>query len=149
MPSLNGNRARPDQDEVTVRVPALRRYVGSVRALATSVAAQSGLTVDEIEDVQMAVDEACALLLQHVSRSRVWLDLRLRVSDGVFAADVAIATPAAIELDRSSLAWTVLSALTDELELSADGPALRITFTKNRAPGSSVQDRPDQRDAAQ
>ena len=72
---VNGSQLRPDQDEVTVRVPALRRYVSAVRSMTTALAAQCDLTVDEIEDVQMAIDEACALLLPHVERSRPWLEV--------------------------------------------------------------------------
>jgi serine/threonine-protein kinase RsbW len=129
---VNGTRLRPDQDEVTVRVPALRRYVSAVRSLTTALAAQCDLTVDEIEDIQMSVDEACALLLPHVERSRPWLDVKFHLVGSRFTAQVEVATTEAVQLDRTSLSWTVLSALCDEADIIADGRSLAIEFTKLR-----------------
>jgi len=35
-----------------------------LRAFVTALAAQSDLTIDEVEDLQIAVDESCALILR-------------------------------------------------------------------------------------
>ena len=129
----HGNQLRPDQDEVTVRVPALRRYVGAVRALTTALAVQCDLTVDEIEDVQMSVDEACSLLLPHADRARPWLDVRFSLVDAQFVAEVEVATTAPVTIDRENLAWTVIVALCDTVDVRADGRTLAICFTKRRA----------------
>src|ERR1700743_3335800 len=102
-PLMSSTELRPDQDEVTVRVPALRRYVGGLRALATALAVQCDLTVDEIEDVQMSIDEACALLLPHADRSRPWLDVTFPLVGATFVARVEVATAEAVYLDRDSL----------------------------------------------
>jgi serine/threonine-protein kinase RsbW len=129
---VNGNRLRPDQDEVSIRVPALRRFVGPVRSLTTALAVQCDLTVDEIEDVQMSIDEACALLLPHVDQSRPWLDVRFYLVDARLVAEVEVATTAAVQLDRGSLPWTVLTALCDDVEVAMDGRTLSICFSKLR-----------------
>jgi serine/threonine-protein kinase RsbW len=129
---VTSNRVRPDQDQVTVRVPALRRYVAGLRSFTTALAALCDLTVDEIEDVQMSIDEACALLLPHVERSRPWLDVTFHVVEARFAARVEIETSEAVELDRDNLSWTVLSALVDEAEVLTDGRSLGISFAKVR-----------------
>lgn len=129
---VTSNRLRPDQDEVTLRVPALRRYVAALRSFTTALAAQCDLTVDEIEDVQMSIDEACALVLPHVERSRPWLDVTFHLVEGRFGAHVAIATSEAVYLDRQNLSWTVLTALVDEAEIVMDGRTLGITFAKVR-----------------
>jgi serine/threonine-protein kinase RsbW len=131
----NGNRAdgvRPDQDEVVIRVPALRRYVSAVRSLTMSLAVQCDLTVDEIEDVQMSIDEACALLLPHVVAVENWLDLTFQLADGHLQAKVRIATGELVEIDRASLSWTVLAALCDAVDVLSDGRSLTISMTKLR-----------------
>ncbi len=130
-----GNRVRPDQEEVVVRVPALRRYVGAVRNLATALAAQCELTLDEIEDVQLAVDEVCALLLPHADRSRPWLEVTFQLVEGRFAAQAQVVTPGPTEVDRSALAWNVLEALSDDLAVSTHGRTVAISFTKLRQIG--------------
>jgi len=132
---MNGNRpdqARPDQDEVIIRVPALRRYVSAVRSLTMSLAVQCDLTVDEIEDVQMSIDEACALLLPHVVPTQSWLDLTFRLADGHLRAQVCVATGEQVEIDRSSLSWTVLAALCDAVDVLSDGRSVTISMVKLR-----------------
>jgi serine/threonine-protein kinase RsbW len=129
---VTSNRLRPDQDEVTLRVPALRRYVAALRSLTTALAAQCDLTLDEIEDVQMSIDEACALLLPHVERSRPWLDVTFHLVEARFAARVEITTSEAVQLDRDNLSWTVLTALVDEADVLTDGRSLGISFAKVR-----------------
>jgi serine/threonine-protein kinase RsbW len=132
---VNGRQLRPDQDEVTVRVPALRRYVAALRSLTTALAVQCDLTLDDIEDVQMSVDESCALLLPHVDRSRPWLDVTFHLVDASFVAQVQVATTTMVLIDRDSLAWTVLAALCDDVTVSMDGRSLLICFTKSRGAG--------------
>jgi serine/threonine-protein kinase RsbW len=128
----NGSHLRPDQDEVTVRLPALRRYVGSVRTLTTALAAQCDLTVDDIEDVQIAIDEACALLLQHAPRSQAWLDLQFLINDGRLVADVRMDVQSGAEIDRTGLSWMVLSSVTDTLDFDEGGRSLSVCFSKKR-----------------
>lgn len=50
-------------DQVEVTVPARGQYVGLVRLVAAAVAARGGFTVDEVEDIKIAVGEACTALL--------------------------------------------------------------------------------------
>ena len=59
------------QDEV-VQIPAgLSRSSSSIlRSLTASLGARCDLTIDEIEDLRIAVDEACALLLPHAAAGR-------------------------------------------------------------------------------
>jgi serine/threonine-protein kinase RsbW len=106
--------------------------IGAVRNLTTALAVQCDLTVDEIEDVQMSIDEACTLLLPHVDRSRPWLDVTFHLIDATFFAKVEVATVEAVYLDRDSLAWTVLTALCDSAEILTDGRSLGVSFTKLR-----------------
>src|SRR5215213_1639624 len=50
-------------DVVELDVPAHPAYVAVVRTAAAGLAARADLTLDRIEDLRIAVDEACALLL--------------------------------------------------------------------------------------
>src|ERR1700712_3689400 len=110
--------ARPDGDVVEVRVPAEVAYVATLRLTAASLAARCDLTIDDIEDLRLAVDEACALLLPHATSESV-LEAgftlaagRLVVTTSVDAPDSSAASP-----DRGGFAWSVLSALASEVEV--------------------------------
>jgi serine/threonine-protein kinase RsbW len=116
------------RDSVTITVPARAEFLHVVRAVVGSVAAKRDLTVDAIEDLRIAVDEACAQLL--VARGT---DVTVRIAatdDGVAVvcstdADVAQWPPEGIE---HTLAAQVLQGLADEVTWERDGagPAVRV-----------------------
>src|SRR5690348_1071514 len=51
------------QDHVTVCMPAEGAYLSVLRTATAGLAARLDFTLDEIEDLRIAVDEACAMLL--------------------------------------------------------------------------------------
>jgi serine/threonine-protein kinase RsbW len=122
--------APPTNDVIAVAVPSEAASIQVLRAVTASVAARSNMSFDGIEDLRLAVDEACAWLL--VGRGATAMTLRLRPMDDRLEAVVSIDTadrtwpPPDVE---QSLSWRVLSALVDTLSLEADdtGPAIRLT----------------------
>jgi serine/threonine-protein kinase RsbW len=126
-----------DGDSVEVRVPADVAYVATLRLMAASLAARCDLTIDDIEDLRLAVDEACALLLPHAApaaRLEASFVLRpgaLSVTARVASADGGQPTP-----DRGGFAWSVLSALASEVDVAATDGQLAITVIKRRETAS-------------
>ncbi len=55
--------ATAPRDQVTVRMPAEGAYLSVLRTATAGLAARLDFTLDEIEDLRIAVDEACAMLL--------------------------------------------------------------------------------------
>src|SRR5579859_1058137 len=51
------------RDHVTVTMPAEGAYLSVLRTATAGLAARLDFTLDEIEDLRIAVDEACAMLL--------------------------------------------------------------------------------------
>lgn len=101
-----------------------------LRSVTAGVAARLDYSIDGIDDLRLAVDEACAQLLAAAPSSS---ELRLRLSPGedglevLVSADASGATwpPPDVE---ASLPWQILTALADATEFSqVDGrPALRL-----------------------
>ncbi len=56
-------RVGPDGPEMELQIPARSVYVGVVRMALGSVARQAGLDEEKVEDLRMAVSEACANLV--------------------------------------------------------------------------------------
>jgi serine/threonine-protein kinase RsbW len=121
----------PTNDVISVSVPARAGSVHVRRAVTTSVAARLPITFDGIEDLRLAVDEACAWLLAR-GRAATGMTLRLRPLHDRLEAEVSIDAadgpwpPPDLE---QSLPWRILSALVDTLSLSADagGPSILLT----------------------
>lgn len=131
-------QVRPDGDVVELRVPADVAFVATLRLTAASLAARCDLTIDDIEDLRLAVDEACALLLPHATpgtgmRASFHLSQgRLAVTTSVDAPDASSASP-----DRTGFAWSVLSALASDVQVAGADGRLSITVTKRRESASA------------
>jgi serine/threonine-protein kinase RsbW len=124
-------------DAVLITVPARAEFLHIVRTVVGSVAARHDLTIDAIEDLRIAVDEACAQLLAVRGAT---IAVRISpVADGVETLCTTDAEVSAWPPDgtRHSLATQVLQGLADSVtwELTAGGPAVRVG---KRAVGTST-----------
>jgi serine/threonine-protein kinase RsbW len=120
-----------EMNEVELRLPADATFVTLVRAVTTALGARCDLTLDQIDDLHLAVDEACALLLPHAEEGSM-LTARFRLDAGRIEFRASVPAAAGSRPDRSGLSWAVLSALSDELRTSADGHELSVTVVKQR-----------------
>lgn len=134
---------------MVVSVPARADFVHVLRSVTASVAARLDLPYDAIDDLRLAVDEACAQLLP-VGAEGSALTLRMTPTEEglelvaeIEARGVDWPPPEAEE----SLAWRLMSALADEarFERGDDGPAIHLTkrFPRSTqaADGDSVPSR--------
>ena len=128
-PATGQPRRRSD---VELRLPADSAYVSLLRTAASGLAARLDFTIDDIEDLRMAVSEACALvLLKADAGSDLVTDFYLEPGTITATVSVAAADPEPTELD--SWAWQVLTALTaDAAETTADG-RFTVTLTMHSA----------------
>jgi len=67
-------------EQVTIRIPASPVYIGVVRLVAAGLASRLNFTIDEIEDLKIAVDELCAYLTGSQGRDGD-LQLAFSISD--------------------------------------------------------------------
>ncbi len=121
----------PDGDRIEVRLPAQGVYVATLRMCAASLAARCDLTVDDIEDLRLAVDEACALLLPHARTPEV-VEAAFTLHRGELHATTSVYAERDAAIDRTGFAWTVLGALVDSVSVDGDDGRLAITITKRR-----------------
>jgi serine/threonine-protein kinase RsbW len=119
---------------VTLRVPANSAFVVLIRAAVSAMCARLDFTIDRIEDVKLAVDEAAALLLSDAPADTS-LDVRFTTDapDGM-RVEMTAPTVHGRSLERDSFTWTVLTALVDEVvaTVSADR-SLTISLAVHRS----------------
>ena len=132
---------QPLQSEVVVTVPSQAAYVHVLRSVAASVAARLDVSVDDIDDLRMAIDEASSQLLM-LGPNAGKLTLRLRAVDRGVEAVVSVDGPAPAGWPppafHDSLAWNVLSGLSDEVAFERpDGaPAIRVVKRSSTSSGA-------------
>jgi len=121
-------------DVVLLAVPASGAWLGVLRTATASLASRLQFTLDEIEDLRIAVDEACAILLALASLDGV-LSCRFTVTSDALTVDASVPVDNASSVrlpSGESFAWQVLSALADDVAAKAENGAVSITLTKRR-----------------
>ncbi|HWH00078.1 MAG TPA: anti-sigma regulatory factor [Pilimelia sp.] len=103
-----------EDDVVLLTVPAEVGYLGVLRTATAGLAARLQFALDEIEDLRIAVDEACAMLLA-IATPAAELECRFSVTDDALGVEVTVATRPGTHLpSTNSFAWKVLTALTSQ-----------------------------------
>lgn len=126
------------KDFVEVRLPAAGAYLSVLRTATAGLAARLDFTLDEIEDLRIAVDEACAILLQQAVPGSV-LCCEFRLVGDSLRVTVSAPTTDGRAPERDTFAWTVLSALAGEVESSVGTDnTVSISLHKKRG-GTPVQ----------
>jgi serine/threonine-protein kinase RsbW len=124
------DRPDPPKADVSLRVPADGAYVSVLRTMTAGLAARLDFTVDDIEDLRIAVGEACALVLP-VAVPGGDLEADFRQTTGTLTVSVRVPTADRAEPDYESFAWQVLSTLAEEAAARADDHHLEITFSSD------------------
>ena len=123
------------QDQVTIRMPAEGAYLSVLRTATAGLAARLDFTLDEIEDLRIAVDEACGMLLAQAAPGA---DLECDFTLGEDRMSIAVSTLAAHPRPpaRDTFAWTVLAALAGSVDAWV-GPGDRVTVMLRKIRESS------------
>jgi serine/threonine-protein kinase RsbW len=113
---------------VELRLPAESAYVAVLRMTTAGLAARLDFTLDDIEDLRMAVGEACALVLEHADPGGD-LYANFDLSDGSIRVSVSADSKSAADADKDSFGWQVLTALTSDVVTERAGRLGWVSFT--------------------
>lgn len=129
----------PNTNTVIVTIPPDPALLHVLRQLTVGVAARLRLTIDDVDDIKLAVDEAASAMLTRLPGSSAIL-LALDTDDGTMRATVSSEvqtdewpTPLLLE----SLPWKIITGLVDAATAERDGsgrPA--IVLAKHALPAS-------------
>ena len=120
------------RDVVVLRLPAQGAYLSVLRTATASLASRLDFTLDDIEDLRIAVDEACAMLLSHAIAGAD-LECSFELSPEAIAISVKVPTTDGTEPSRDTFAWTVLTALAGQVDSSVDADKnVTISLQKRR-----------------
>lgn len=119
-----------------LELPAASGYLVLARTAVAAMCARLDYPLDRLEDVKLAVDEACSLLLSDTDTDQT-LTLSLEPGeDGDLLATVSATTRHGKAPKQSSFAWTVLSALVEDVTAIAESGQVSIALAASR--GDSV-----------
>ncbi len=118
-------------DLVTVTVPATANHLAVLRTAVGGFAARDSFTLDQVDDLRMAVEEAAVQLLRHSRGDRITMDVET-TGQGVevrLSGQVADDDPV---IDESSFSWTILRALADDIRIESVAQQAVIVLAKHR-----------------
>lgn len=133
---------------VHLRFSALPAHVRTARLVATTVARRSGVDDDLLDEVRLAVGEACSRAVGQHARSGLHepVSMRLHSEAGSFCVEVADVVPLGVSLARitspadlldadpadmdESLGLALLAGLVDDVQVvpGVDGVVVRMTW---------------------
>jgi len=124
--------ARDGHERVEITIPVRPEFVSVARLTAATVAARQGFTYDEIEDLKIAVGEACTALIVARPDSTQPLTTAFVLSPGSIEVLVSARVPAPAwadgaaqetgdtPIDESRLGMFLMQCLVDEVEARHD-----------------------------
>ncbi|HEV2356682.1 MAG TPA: ATP-binding protein [bacterium] len=125
--------SRDGYDRVEIAIPVRPEFVSVARLTAATVAARQGFTYDEIEDLKIAVGEACTALIIARPDSRqplttafvlapdaIEVRVAARVAAPAWAQDGAAPATSDAPIDESRLGMFLMQCLVDEVEARHD-----------------------------
>ena len=137
---------------VELKIPCDPQYISVVRLVVAGVGARAGLTVDDIDDMKVAVSEACTNTIDHAfpdaesvpnSPAPIVIrflprpgELRVEVEDvgKGFEPDRVIAERAREPSVEGGLGLYLIQQLTDSVQVqSAPGSGTKVIMTKRTA----------------
>jgi serine/threonine-protein kinase RsbW len=109
---------------VRLSLPSSSRYLAAARLVATSLGAESGLSVDDLDDLRLGVNELVSLLVD-ASADGGRVDLEFEVADGTITVRGALAGGMAAPVEADELTRRIVSAVVDHHHL--DGSSFSLT----------------------
>ncbi len=119
----NGRRA-----DVELRIPADSAYVSVLRTTTAGLAARLDFTIDDIEDLRIAVGEACAMVLPEADPGGPLL-AEFFLAPSLLTVRVTVSGSEIGKPDYDSFAWQVLDTLASTAMAEADGTTFVVTLT--------------------
>jgi serine/threonine-protein kinase RsbW len=138
-------------DTMTLSVPGKAEYVSTVRLAVSSLAAKSGFDIEAIEDIKVAVSEACSNILCHSDIGNEYVyrvectlhDDRFEIAvvdNGVGFDTDHYESPDPGGLQSGGLGIYIIKALMDEVHVeSRDGTGTLIRMTKHILPDEQAR----------
>jgi len=132
----NGQRNVDNSNNVVIRVPPTAAHLAVLRTAVGGIAARDSFTLDQVNDLRLAVEEATTQLLRHARRDTVGgglLEMVIIPTPSGFKVRLTaeVDTPGKV-IDESSLSWMILRALADDVQVESQQTSTTVVLFAHR-----------------
>jgi serine/threonine-protein kinase RsbW len=124
-------------ERLELRVPTSPTQLPAVRAMAGDLAMRMDFDLDAVEDLRLAVDEACATLAS-VARGDEPLTVVFEATRESLRIDAWVPTEDGVDVPRDGFGWAVLQTLVDTVEAGPSDQATVIAGNGSTAPVAGI-----------
>lgn len=119
-----------EMEPVRLAIPADKDFVILARSVAAHLGARLGMSVEDIDDLRLAVDEACCLFLSGVAPAAGGLICEFAESGGTVT--VSVSAPVRDDFARlmGTFGWCLLESLVDGLWWRTKGGRTEVRLVK-------------------
>ena len=121
-------------ERLELRVPTSPTQLPAVRAMAGDLAMRTDFDLDAVEDLRLAVDEACATLAS-IATGDEPLTVVFEASRESLRIEAWVPTAAGVDVPRDGFGWAVLQTLVDTVEA---GPGDQSTVAAGNGSATPV-----------
>jgi serine/threonine-protein kinase RsbW len=127
--------------DVALEIPAKPDYVGVVRLAVASLARKAGMDEERVDDLKIAVSEACTNAVMDAEEAKVGEPIRVAVHDSgtTMTIEIADSVPASAQAEledsqgfstRRTMSAALLASLVDSYEVTplAEGSVTKLAF---------------------
>jgi serine/threonine-protein kinase RsbW len=119
-----------DGRPVRLAIPAEARHLRLARLTAAGIAGEAGFTLEAIEDLRVAVDEVCAILIEGAGEDA---EVMLEYRSGADGLVIEGSCPnGGGEPDLHPVARELLAMTADEYEVGREGSSVVFRLVKRR-----------------
>jgi serine/threonine-protein kinase RsbW len=102
-------------ERLELRVPTTATQLPAVRAMAGDLAIRMDYDLDAVEDLRLAVDEACATLAQ-IAAPDAPLTVIFETTRAGLHIEAWVPTAEGVEVPRDGFGWAILATLVDSVD---------------------------------
>lgn len=113
-----GGRLAGDEATVRLSLPAAPAFLQVARLSGSALASRAGFSIDEVDDVRIAIDELSTVLVQVAEREQA-IELEFVLSPGNLAVTGRV--PSRVAPSLSELTARILDVVVDRYELDTQG----------------------------
>jgi serine/threonine-protein kinase RsbW len=106
---------------IKLTFPMNAAYVSSARLTASAVANRVNFDIDEIEDIKMAVSEACTYVLKTMTGTENSnFDIQFQLSENQMEITLVIRDARPVRNSNDEMSLMMIKALVDDFDMSAE-----------------------------
>ncbi len=119
-------------EQIKLTLPVNAAYVSAARLTASSVANRLNFDIEEIEDIKVAVSEACTYIIKkHSSDKERNFKIEFTLSKDNITISLSVDNEENIKIDKEEMSLLVIKALMDNTTITCDNGIFNMVISKN------------------